>query len=301
MEIKRLIKNPVKDAQEYWLPKIEAGLDEYTARCGALHPELMDAMRYSLLDAGKRIRPLLTLEFCRAAGGDPESAMPFACAVEMIHSYSLVHDDLPCMDDDEMRRGKASCHVRFGEDVALQAGDALQALAFDVMLQNDTVSSDRTVKAAQVLAHSCGAAGMVGGQVIDLQNEGKQVDVETLRRMDAGKTGAIIKAACLMGVIVAGGDDSLMNVAETYAENIGIAFQITDDILDVAGDAMTLGKPVQSDVENNKFTYVSLLGLDKARAEAARYTALAVEAVAPLGSQGEFFVAFAKMLAGRIN
>lgn len=297
----KFMRNPVKETQELWLPKIEAALDQYTADCGSLHPELLEAMRYSLLDAGKRIRPILTLEFCRAAGGDPETAMPFACAVEMLHSCSLIHDDLPCMDDDELRRGKPSCHIKFGEDIALLAGDALQMLTFDVMLQNTTVSPDRTVKAAGVLAHAAGAAGMVGGQVIDLKNEGQQVGIEVLRQMDSGKTSAIIKAACVMGVIAAGGSDELIAIAEEYAENIGIAFQITDDILDVTSDSVTLGKPVQSDIENNKSTYVSLLGLDKARAEAARYTALAVDAVTPLGDKGEFLVAFAKMLAGRIN
>ena len=296
-----IMSHIVKERQNEWLPKIEAALDQYTAECGSLHPELLAAMRYSLLDAGKRIRPILALEFCRAAGGHPEDAMPFACGVEMIHSYSLIHDDLPCMDDDDLRRGKPSCHIRFGEDTALLAGDALQPLAFETMLTRSTVSPALTVKAAGVLAHACGAAGMVGGQVIDLQNEGKNVGMEDLRLMDSGKTGAIIKAACLMGVIVAGGGEDLSHIADVYAENIGIAFQITDDILDVTSDAATLGKPVASDIENDKSTYVSLLGLDKAREEAARYTALAVEAVAPLGEKAEFLAAFAQMLAERIN
>ncbi len=301
MEMMKFMRNQVKEVQDLWLPKIEAALDQYTADCGSLHPELLEAMRYSLLDAGKRIRPILVLEFCRAAGGEPENAMPFACGVEMIHSCSLIHDDLPCMDDDELRRGKASCHIKFGEDTALLAGDALQMLAFDVMLQADTVSPAQVVKATRALAHASGAAGMVGGQVIDLQNEGKQVSIEDLRQMDSGKTGAIIKAACVMGVIAADGSDEMMAIAEEYAENIGIAFQITDDILDVTSDTDTLGKPVASDIENDKSTYVSLLGLDKARQEAARHTALAVEAVAPLGEKAVFLTEFAKMLAGRIN
>lgn len=295
------MNNTVKEIQNQWLPKIEAALDEYTANCGSLHPLLTEAMRYSLLDAGKRIRPILALEFCRAAGGEAEKAMPFACGVEMIHTYSLIHDDLPCMDDDDLRRGKPSCHIQYGEDTALLAGDALQALAFDVMLQSDTVSPAQTVKAARTLAHACGAAGMVGGQVIDLQNEGKHVGMEDLRRMDSGKTGAIIKAACVMGVIAADGGDDLIAIAEEYAENIGIAFQITDDILDITSDAATLGKPVASDIDNDKSTYVSLLGLEKAREEVARYTVLAVEAVAPLGEKAEFLAAFAQMLAERIN
>ena len=291
----------VKERQNHWLPKIEAELDRYTAQCGSMHGILLEAMRYSLLDAGKRIRPILALEFCRAAGGNPEDAMPFACGVEMIHTYSLIHDDLPCMDDDDLRRGKPSCHVRFGEANALLAGDALQPLAFETMLAGSRIRPELTVRAVAVLAHACGAAGMVGGQIIDLENEGRHVGLDELRVMDSGKTGAIIKAACVMGVIAANGSDEMIAVAERYAENIGIAFQITDDILDVTSTAEVLGKPVESDIGNDKSTYVSLLGLEKAREEAAKHTALAVEAVAPLGEKAEFLARFAEMLAGRIK
>lgn len=291
----------VKQRQKEWLPKIEAELDRYTADCGSLHPALLEAMRYSLLDAGKRIRPILALEFCRAAGGNPDDAMPFACGVEMIHTYSLIHDDLPCMDNDDLRRGKPSCHVQFGEDTALLVGDALQPLAFETMLSGSQLRPDLTVRAANTLAHACGAAGMVGGQVIDLANEGKHVGLDELRLMDAGKTGAIIKAACVMGVIAADGSDEMIAIAENYAENIGIAFQITDDILDVTSTAEVLGKPVESDIGNDKSTYVSLLGLEKAREEASRYTSLAVEAIAPLGDKAEFLAGFAQMLANRIK
>ena len=291
----------VKERQNHWLPKIEAELDRYTAQCGSMHRILLEAMRYSLLDAGKRIRPILALEFCRAAGGNPEDAMPFACGVEMIHTYSLIHDDLPCMDDDDLRRGKPSSHVKFGEANALLAGDALQPLAFETMLSGSSIRPDLTVRAAATLAHACGAAGMVGGQMIDLENEGKHVGLDELRVMDSGKTGAIIKAACVMGVIAADGSDEMIAVAERYAENIGIAFQITDDILDVTSTAEVLGKPVESDIGNDKSTYVSLLGLEKAREEAARHTALAMEAVAPLGEAAEFLARFAEMLAGRIK
>ena len=164
------MNNIVKERQNEWLPKIEAELDRYTANCGSMHGILLEAMRYSLLDAGKRIRPILALEFCRAAGGNPEDAMPFACGVEMIHTYSLIHDDLPCMDDDDLRRGKPSCHIKFGEANALLAGDALQPLAFETMLSGSKIRPDLTLKAANTLAHACGAAGMVGGQMIDLEN-----------------------------------------------------------------------------------------------------------------------------------
>ena len=169
------------------------------------------------------------------------------------------------------------------------------------MLVGSRIRPELTVRAAAVLAHACGAAGMVGGQIIDLENEGRHVGLDELRVMDSGKTGAIIKAACVMGVIAANGSDEMIAVAERYAENIGIAFQITDDILDVTSTAEVLGKPVESDIGNDKSTYVSLLGLEKAREEAARHTALAVEAVAPLGEGAEFLARFAEMLAGRIK
>ncbi len=295
------MNNCVKERQTEWLPKIEAALEAAIADSGSIHRLLTEAMQYSLLNAGKRIRPILTLEFCRAAGSEPESAMPFACGVEMIHTYSLIHDDLPCMDNDDLRRGKASCHIKFGEDTALLAGDALQALAFETMLKGSKLPAATTVKAALLLARACGAAGMVGGQVIDLQNEGKTVQLEDLREMDAGKTGAIIKAACMMGVVAGGGGDDLLGIAEAYAENIGIAFQITDDILDITGDEATMGKPVASDIYNVKSTYVSLMGLEGAQKEAARYTELAVGAVAPLGERAEFLTEFARSLASRIN
>ena len=262
---------------------------------------LIESMKYSLEAGGKRVRPQLVFEFSRLCGGSDDAAAPFACAVEMIHTYSLIHDDLPCMDDDDLRRGKPSCHVRFGEANALLAGDALQPLAFETMLAGSRIRPELTVRAAAVLAHACGAAGMVGGQIIDLENEGRHVGLDELRVMDSGKTGAIIKAACVMGVIAADGSDEMIAVAERYAENIGIAFQITDDILDVTSTAEVLGKPVESDIGNDKSTYVSLLGLEKAREEAARHTALAVEAVAPLGEGAEFLARFAEMLAGRIK
>ena len=285
----------------HYLKLIEESLYGFLPPLDCRERKLIDAMRYSLEAGGKRVRPLLGMECNALCGGKPEAALPFACAVEMVHTYSLIHDDLPCMDDDDLRRGKPSCHVNFGEANALLAGDALQPLAFETMLSGSSIRSDLTVRAAAALAHACGAAGMVGGQMIDLENEGKHVGLDELRVMDSGKTGAIIKAACVMGVIAADGNDDMIAIAESYAENIGIAFQITDDILDVTSTAEVLGKPVESDIGNDKSTYVSLLGLEKAREEASRHTALAVEAVAPLGEKAEFRARFAEMLAGRIK
>ncbi|MBQ6796904.1 MAG: polyprenyl synthetase family protein [Clostridia bacterium] len=283
------------------LQMIENRLDELTASCGALHPTVCDAMRYSLLDAGKRVRPVFTLSFCEALGGDAESALDFACAVEMVHTYSLIHDDLPCMDDDDMRRGKPSCHKVYGEAVALLAGDALLTLAFGTIAQCKTVSTDKIAAAAAELARLSGAAGMVGGQVIDLDSEGKSVPIETLRVLDAGKTCALIEAACVLGCICADADEAALSAARKYASGVGMAFQIVDDILDVTGDEAILGKPVESDAGNNKSTYVSLMGIEGASAEARRYTQEATAALDVLGGECEFLKDFAQKLLYRIS
>lgn len=221
------------------------------------------AMRYSVENGGKRVRPALLLAFCELCSGDINKAMPLACALEMIHTYSLIHDDLPCMDNDDFRRGKPSCHVKFGYEYALLAGDALLTLAFETALKAE-LPAELLVKATKELAVASGWAGMVGGQVIDLQNEGKKVQVEDVVKMYSLKTGELIRAACVIGCISAG---ALAKIpyATVYAHNIGLSFQIVDDILDVTSDSQTLGKPVGSDVENEKCTYVSLKGLDESK------------------------------------
>lgn len=246
--------------------KIEKALREFMPSNNCLEKKLIESMEYSLTAGGKRVRPLLVLEFCRLCGGDIDTAIPLACAVEMIHTYSLIHDDLPCMDNDDYRRGKPSNHKVFGEDIALLAGDALQALAFKTASSNiNKDNAYNVVRAINNLAVYCGAEGMVGGQVIDLENEGKNSGVEILKEMDRKKTAAIIKSACEMGCIIAGADDNAIENARIFGECIGLAFQIQDDILDVTADQNKLGKPVGSDKENQKSTYVSLLGLDKCR------------------------------------
>lgn len=221
------------------------------------------AMKYSVVNGGKRIRPELVLSFRSLCGGDIEKAMPLACAIEMIHTYSLIHDDLPCMDNDDFRRGKPSCHIEFGYEYALLAGDALLTLAFETALKAD-LPYDRVVQATKELAKAAGWSGMVGGQVIDLQNEGKKVGVDELEKMDALKTGELIRVSCVMGCIAAGRSD-MIKYAEEYAGCIGLSFQIVDDILDVTSDTAVLGKPVGSDSENDKSTYVSLLGIEKSK------------------------------------
>lgn len=262
---------------------------------------VVDAMRYSVENGGKRIRPVLTLEFCRACGGKPEDALNFACAVEMIHTYSLIHDDLPCMDNDDFRRGKPSCHRQFGEEYALLAGDGLLTLAFETALSDgNSVSAENKIKAASVLANLAGVAGMVGGQVLDLQSEGSAPSLEKLTDIDRLKTGALIKAACLLGCYAANTSDvKMLENAGIYADCIGHAFQIVDDILDVTGDSETLGKPVGSDVKNDKMTYVSLMGIENARKEVNELTGKAIAALDSFGNNSDFLKDFALKLAQR--
>lgn len=256
------------------------------------------AMRYSVRNGGKRIRPVLVLEFCKVCGGDPMLALPYACALEMIHTYSLIHDDLPCMDDDDFRRGKPSCHVAFGEANALLAGDGLLTLAFETAAKS-TLSADKTVKAVSQLAKAAGVCGMIGGQVMDLENEGKSVGVDVLEKTDALKTGELIRVACVLGCISAGADDEKIKNAESYAKDIGLAFQIVDDILDVTGDEKALGKPIGSDADNDKSTYVSALGLDGSTKKVDFLTERAKEALKSFDGDTAFLCDFADKMAKR--
>ena len=256
------------------ISRINGELDRLLPLRGEPYDAVVEAMRYSVMNAGKRIRPVLALEFCRQYGGDEAGALPFACAVEMIHCYSLIHDDLPCMDDDDMRRGKPSCHRQFGEATALLAGDALLTVAFETMAKAELAARhpERAVAAIRELACLAGADGMVGGQVIDLAIEGRRVEEPLLRQMHRLKTSALIQAACRIGVICAGGGGEALELAGQYGEYLGLAFQIVDDILDVTADEQELGKPVHSDQENDKTTYLTLFGMERARALAEDYT-----------------------------
>ena len=260
---------------------------------------MLEAMAYSLENGGKRIRPMLTLEFCRVCGGDYKKALPFAIGVEMIHTYSLIHDDLPCMDNDDMRRGKPSNHKIFGYANALLAGDALLTLAFETVLSAPEISGEIKARAGLELAKAAGCSGMVAGQVMDLANEGKAVDLNDVKATDKRKTGELIRVSALLGCIAAGADEEKIKAAEKYCENIGLAFQIVDDILDVTSDEKTLGKPVGSDSENEKSTYVSLLGLDESSRYASELTVKAKEALDIFGSEGEFLLELADRLSGR--
>ena len=251
---------------------INATLCDYLSIDHTDYQRVADAMQYSVEIGGKRLRPILVLEFCKLCGGNIADALPFACALEMIHTYSLVHDDLPCMDDDDYRRGKESCHKKYGEAYAVLAGDALLTYAFQIA--SDAGVDDHTiVKCTRALANYAGIYGMVGGQTLDLANEeSSDVTVSRLEETDRLKTGALIRCACELGCNAAKASNDQYEAAKAYAENLGIAFQIVDDILDVTGDEATLGKAVGSDATNGKATYVTLLGLEGAKARAEDLT-----------------------------
>ncbi len=265
-----------------YITEIDNALLSYLPQNEELCQSVIDAMKYSLTAGGKRIRPMLAIEFAKLCGGSLEAVMPFACAVEMVHTYSLIHDDLPCMDNDDLRRGKPTNHKVYGESTALLAGDGLLTLAFGTVTNAESLGrngAEKCAEAVSVLAKCAGAVGMIGGQIIDLASENKRVSAKHLEIMDRKKTGALINAACQLGCISAGANSEQRKAAEDYAYHIGLAFQIVDDILDVTSDTETLGKPIGSDAENKKSTYVSLLGLDECRKLSARYTEAALSSL----------------------
>ncbi len=284
------------------LKYIEQALYSYVPQNMELEKNLIDSMLYSLEAGGKRIRPQLVLEFAKVCGGNIDTALPFACAVEMIHTYSLIHDDLPCMDDDDLRRGKPSNHIVFGEDIALLAGDALQSLAFEVMSKPETikaVGADNAIRCVNILSDYCGAKGMVGGQVIDIESEGKQVPIEVVSQIHREKTGALIKSACEMGCVCVGASEEQIIGARNYGEAIGLAFQVMDDILDVTATDEELGKPIGSDADNNKSTYVTLLGIDRCREIVKEQTEIAINSLSVFDCNTDNLVDLALMLANR--
>ncbi|HIY81998.1 MAG TPA: polyprenyl synthetase family protein [Firmicutes bacterium] len=266
--------------QTMYIEMVEKALDRYvsTQRCNNDH--VLEAMRYSVLGGGKRIRALLVLNFNRILGGAANDAMEFAAAIEVMHAYSLIHDDLPCMDDDDLRRGKPSCHVAFGEAIALLAGDALQTLAFETLARNTSLEPAQVLQAVRELAAAAGSRGMVGGQTVDI--EGTAQTVEQLTGMCMMKTGALIKCAVRLGCLSVGADEASMAQADIYADAIGLAFQIRDDILDVIGSTEELGKPVGSDAEQQKATFATVLGTERAQSLAEKLTRTALDALKQL-------------------
>ncbi len=240
--------------------------------------KLIDAMNYSLRAGGKRLRPALVYAFCEALGGEMETAAAPACAIEMIHTFSLIHDDLPAMDNDDFRRGKPSCHKVFGEALAILAGDALSVLPFEIIADTPHLTAEQKVLIISVLANSVGRDGMIGGQVIDMENEKcDNVDEENLRNLYRCKTGQLIAVSCVMGAICADAENETIRAAAEYGLRLGFAFQVIDDILDVTSTTEELGKPVGSDAESNKNTYVSLFGIEKAQEAADKATSEALE------------------------
>ena len=260
------------------LAEVEAALSHWVAEDA---PErLSDAMRYAVLDGGKRLRPLLVLAACEAVRGNPEAALRAACAVELIHAYSLVHDDMPCMDNDVLRRGKPTVHVKFGEAGALLAGDALQALAFELLApEGDAVPAAIQARLCRLLARAAGHEGMAGGQAIDLASVGLALDESALRRMHRMKTGALLQGSVMMGVACGEAPATAQDALRNYGAALGLAFQVVDDILDVTQDSATLGKTAGKDAAQSKPTYVSLMGLAGARAHADDLLAQALAAL----------------------
>ncbi len=285
---------------EKYIEYIENEIDRLFPGNDALaYKEVLEASRYSLTLGGKRIRPIIVLEFCNLLGGKAEDAINFAVALEMIHTYSLIHDDLPCMDNDDMRRGKPSCHIKYGEDTALLAGDTLLTEAFGVLAKAD-LPSDRIVKALEVLSSCSGLHGMIGGQVLDLKFEKEKPDASQLLDMYSRKTSGLLIAAARLGSIAAGKlDQETFQKATAYANNVGLAFQIIDDILDCTADEKLLGKPVGSDEENGKTTFVSIYGIEKSREIAKEYTNNAIEILNSFNGDKQNLLALTDYLLNR--
>lgn len=289
-------------------PDFKAQIEKYS---NAVNTELMKyipeandgqrdvtkAMRYSLSNGGKRLRPIFVLEFCRMCGGDVNKALPYACAIEYIHTYSLIHDDLPCMDNDDMRRGKPSCHKMYGEATALLAGDALLTHAFEICSASE-LSDSQNLRAVSLLSQNAGVGGMIGGQVIDLKYEQSDPSISDILTVHRLKTGALISAACILGCIAAGADDEKIALASRYAYMIGTAFQIRDDLLDIMGDEEKLGKPVGSDADNDKTTYVTIVGADRAQQDVKTLTDKAVEILDSF-SENDFMKTLSEYLVNR--
>lgn len=277
----------VEEALEHFLP--------------VTYPEkIYEAMRYSLLAGGKRLRPILCLATCELAGGKLEMAMPTACALEMIHTMSLIHDDLPAMDNDDYRRGKLTNHKVYGEDIAILAGDGLLAYAFEIVAQTENVPAERLLKVIARLGRAVSAAGLVGGQVVDLECEGKSdVTIETLNFIHTHKTGALLEACVVCGAIIAGISVTDLQRLSRYAENIGLAFQIVDDVLDITATQEELGKTAGKDLQAQKATYPSLWGIEESKVKAQQLVADAKAELAPFGENARPLLAIAEFITSR--
>ena len=278
---------------------IEAALLKELGAETALVPRLAESMEYSLMAGGKRLRPILVMAAADAVGARGTDFVQAACGIEMIHTYSLIHDDLPAMDNDDYRRGKLTNHKVFGEALAILAGDALLTQAFEVILRQQGVPAQVLLEVLREMSIAAGPNGMVGGQVIDMLSEGKRISMEELRKMHMGKTGALFRAAIRSGAILGGASEAQLAALTTYADCFGLAFQITDDILDVVGDEAVIGKPVGSDERNEKSTYVTLTSLEEAKKLAADTVQQALDALEVFGDEAKFLRDLVKMLLER--
>ena len=278
---------------------VEEGILRELKKVPAYDETLEKAMEYSLMAGGKRLRPVLLMAAADAVGKDGAAFLTTGCAIEMIHTYSLIHDDLPAMDNDDYRRGKPTNHKVFGDGIAVLAGDALLTLAFEVMLRQEGAAPETLVTVVSEMSRAAGPYGMVGGQVLDIEGEGRRLDLTALRKIHMGKTGALFCAAIRSGAILAGAKEEELAALTLYAERFGLAFQITDDILDVTGDEAAIGKPVGSDVRNEKATYVTLTSLEEAKKLAEDAVEEAVAALDIFGERAAFLRDLALFLLGR--
>ncbi|WP_037351331.1 polyprenyl synthetase family protein [Selenomonas sp. FOBRC9] len=277
--------------KELWQSRrtlVERALQAELDRTDILDDKLRASMAYSLMAGGKRLRPILLMAAADAVGADGTKFITAACALEMIHTYSLIHDDLPAMDNDDYRRGKLTNHKAYDEGTAILAGDALLTLAFTMILRQQDVPAERLLRVVDEMSRAAGAEGMVGGQMLDLEAENRRISMEELRRVHMGKTGALFRAALRSGAILAGASEQQLAALTAYADHFGLAFQITDDILDVIGTAEDIGKPVGSDEKNHKSTYVTLTSLDEAQSLARQTVERAVDALHIFGDEAAF-------------
>lgn len=302
-----MTKRSTLDLQVYLRERaawVDAALDRWLPGEDALPPQLHQAMRYSVFAGGKRLRPILSIAACEAVGGAFERVLPAACAMEMIHTYSLIHDDLPAMDDDDFRRGQPTNHKVYGEANAILAGDALLTEAFRLLadpVANRDLEPAVVLRVIETIARCAGSQGMVGGQVVDMESEGQSIDFATLNYIHTRKTGALFLASIQAGAWLGGGNDEQVMALTRYGETAGLAFQIADDILDIVGDQQAIGKDVGSDQARGKATYPALLGLSEARRRAEELRDLAIAALEPLGANAEPLRAISRYIIDRTS
>lgn len=294
MNCKQILEQKAKQIDKY--------LEQYLPSEKEYPSIIFEAMRYSVFAGGKRLRPVLLLSACETLGGDTEKAIPFACAIEMIHSYSLIHDDLPAIDNDDYRRGMLTNHKKFGEDIAILAGDGLLHHAFEIMSDACVkYCSEKTVKAMQAIAHGAGVFGMLSGQVADVISEGKQIDEKTMYFIHKNKTAAMLQGALKAGTLLAGGTEQQIKLMEQAGEKIGVAFQIADDILDVTSTFQELGKPVHSDEKNEKNTFVTMYGIEASQKMVQTLSEEAIAIFQTFGEKADFLIELTQYLMKRKN